>query len=37
MKWRTAVKRALIAGYCRHWIPAWFVSVTFLALKLKRL
>ena len=34
---RTQIKRALIAGYCRHLLPAWFVSVTFKALRLKGL
>ena len=37
MKPRTLVKRALIAGYCRHWIPAWVVAATFWALRLRPL
>ena len=37
MKLCTAIKRALIAGYCRHLIPAWCVTATFWALRLKRL
>lgn len=34
---RTLIKRALIAGYCRHWIPAPFVKFAFLVLRLKSL
>jgi hypothetical protein len=34
---RAAIKRALIAGYCRHWIPAWAVTATFKALRLRHL
>lgn len=34
---RTAIKRVLIAGYCRQYIPAWIVSSTFWVLRLKHL
>lgn len=34
---RKAIKRTLIAGYCRHWLPAWIVTVTFRALRLRAL
>lgn len=34
---RAAIKRVVIAGYCRHWIPAWAVIATFWAFRLKRL
>lgn len=34
---RTAIKRVVIAGYCRHWIPAWAASVAFWAFRLQRL
>lgn len=34
---RAAIKRAVITGYCRHWIPAWAVTVTFRALSMREL
>lgn len=37
MNVRTHIKRALVAGYCRHVIPAWALTVTFWALRLKSL
>ena len=37
MKLRTHIKRALISGYCRRLIPAWAVTATFRAMRLKRL
>ena len=34
---RTAIKRLLIAGYCRHLIPAFVVTRLFAALRLRGL
>lgn len=34
---RAAIKRVVIAGYCRHWIPAWTAAVAFWVFRLKRL
>lgn len=34
---RTRIKQALVAGYCMHLVPAFFVTAAFRALRLRSL